>query len=200
MPSLIRIALPFLVALYSMTANADKLHFDANISAIWFDAGKDDGFERGQALSFHFNYKLLKWLAADAGILFSDKAYEPVREDVVGEYQTNIQARSVLLGVKPEYQFSTPFTVYGRLGWLRWETELEVEEYFGKGIPGGTESATDTGWGYYGSIGAAYRFNDKIDLQLELTKMKQLDVFKSQSDFPFDLTITAIGLGAGVRF
>ena len=81
-----------------------------------------------------------------------------------------------------------------------WETELEVEEYFGEGIPGGTESATDTGWGYYGGVGGAYRINDKVNIQLELTKMKQPDVFKGQSDYPFDLTLTTLGIGVGVRF
>ncbi|WP_455212668.1 outer membrane beta-barrel protein [Kaarinaea lacus] len=197
---MVRIALTILIGLYSMAANAEQMQFDVSLSATWFDAGQDDGFERAQSLSAHFNYNLLKWLAADVGVFVSDKAYEPVREDVVGEYQTNIQTKSAMIGVKSEYQFTSPFSVYGRLGISWWETELEVEEYFGEGIPGGTESATDTGWGYYGSVGGAYRINDKVNIQLELTKMKQPDVFKGQSGFPFDLTITTLGIGAGVRF
>jgi hypothetical protein len=183
-----------------MAAHAEKWQFDVNLSAIWLDTGQDDAFERGQALLAYVNYKLLKWLAVDAGIFVSDKVYEPVREDVVGSYQTNLKTRSIQFGVKPEYKFKSPYSIYGRLGFSWWETELEVEEYFGEGIPGGTESATDTGWGYYGSVGAAYRMNDKINIQLELTKMKQLDIFKGQSDYPFDLTITTVGLGVGVHF
>jgi len=130
----------------------------------------------------------------------SDKTLEESQKDVVGDFRTSYQTQALLLGLKPRYKFSSPYEVYGRAGLQYWRTELEVEEFFGTGIPGGTVSSTDTGFGYYASIGGAYYVTEKWMVQLEFRHMKQLDVFEGKSAFPFDLTINSFGIGVGVRF
>ena len=189
-----------LLASISLVVSAKNMQIDINLLLTSTDAGGNDDFKSGRAIAAHYNYYLNTWLAVDVGLLASDKTLDQSREDVVGDYRVSILTQSILLGLKPRYKFSTPYEVYGRLGLLYWRTELEVEEYFGEGIPGGKESATDNGYGYYVSIGGAHYVTENTVVQLELRHMKQLDVFKGKSNFPFDLTINSLGLGLGYRF
>jgi opacity protein-like surface antigen len=188
-----------LVTWTPMAVYAENMQFDVNLLLTGMSAGGND-LKSGKAIAVHYNYYLKNWLAVDAGLFVSDKTRDQSREDIVGNYRASIQTQSILFGIKPRYKFSTPYEVYGRLGLLYWQTELEVEEYFAEGIPGGKDSAKDNGVGYYASIGGAYYVTKKVIVQLELRHMKQLDVFEGKSSFPFDLTINALSFGIGYRF
>jgi opacity protein-like surface antigen len=179
---------------------AENMQLDVNLGWTSLDAGGNDEFKSGNALALHYNYFLKHWLAVDTGLYVSDKTLEESRKDIVGDFRTSVQSQAILLGVKPRYKFSTPYELYGRLGLQYWRTELEVEEFFGAGIPEGTDSAIDTGYGYYVSIGGGYYVTDNIMVQLELRHMTQLDVFQGKSDFPFDLVINSLSIGVGYRF
>ena len=194
--------LPVLVITACMTCNAhsENMQLDANLFLTGYDAGGNDEFHSGKAINVNYSYYLKDWLAVDAGLMVSDKALDESQTDIVGTYRASIQTQAILLGVKPRYRFEAPYEVYGRLGLQYWNTELEVEEYFGTGIPEGTDSATDSGTGYYFSLGGAYYVADNIIVQLELRQMKQLDVFEGQSAYPFDLTINALSFGVGYQF
>jgi opacity protein-like surface antigen len=184
----------------SLFAHAKNMQIDINLLLTSMDAGGNDDFHSGKAIAAHYNYYLNTWLAADVGLLASDKTLDQNREDIVGDYRVSLLTQSILLGLKPRYKFSSPYEVYSRLGLLYWRTELEVEEYFAEGIPGGKKSATDNGYGYYASIGGAHYVTENTLVQLELTHIKQLDLFEGKSNFPFDLTINALSLGLGYRF
>lgn len=181
-------------------AHAENMQFDVNLMLTSLDAGRNDNFKSGNAIALHYNYYVKHWLAADAGLMVSGKTLEESGKDVVGDYRTSIQTQSVMLGIKPRHRFASPYEVYGRLGLQLWRTKLEVEEYFGEGIPEGADSADDTGLGYYLSIGGAHYVTERVVVQLELRHMKQLDVFEGQSAYPFDLAINAFSLGVGYRF
>ena len=194
-----------LVVCMPVTVQAEDSHLknmqlDVNLLLTKVDAGGDDEFHSSKAVAVHYNYYFTNWLAADIGLMTTDETLDESRTDVVGDYRASIQTSSFLLGIKPRYRFLAPYEVYGRLGLLYWQTELEVEEYFSETIPGGTSSATDNGSGYYASIGGAHYVTENVMVQLELRHMKQLDVFAGQSDFPFDLTINALSIGLGYRF
>lgn len=189
-----------IVACLPGIAHSENMQLDARLLLTKFDAGGNDEFHSGKAISVNYNYYLMDWLAADVGLLVSDKTLDQNRQDIVGDYRASIQTQAVLLGVKPRYKFEAPYEVYGRLGLQYWRTELEVEEYFGVGIPDGKASATDSGSGYYFGLGGAYYVADNVVLQLELSRMVQLDVFEGQSAFPFDLTINAFSFGLGYQF
>ena len=195
---------PFFIVLVSLipfAVHADsKQQLDGNLLLTGMDAGSSDNFKSGRAITLHYNYYFNNWLAADAGLLLSGKTLEESSEDIVGAYRTNIQTQALLLGVKPRYRLESPYEFYGRLGLQYWRTELEVEEYFGTGIPGGTDSAKDTGYGYYASIGGAYYATEKVLLQIEFRYMEQLDVFEGESQYPFDLAITSFSFGIGYLF
>jgi hypothetical protein len=125
-----------LVSLISVALHADsKQQLDGNLLLTAMDAGSTDNFKSGRAITLHYNYYFNNWLAADAGLLLSGKTLEESSEDIVGAYRTNIQTQALLLGVKPRYRLESPYEFYGRLGLQYWRTELEVEEYFGEGIP-----------------------------------------------------------------
>ena len=187
------LALPFAV-------NAQNMQLDVNASFTFLDAGGNDDFEMGKALSLFFDYDLKNWLALEAGLFLSDKAQDEVRSDIAGTYQASLGTRMLLLGVKPQHKFDGPFEVYGRLGFSYWYTEIEVEEYFGTGIPGGVTSDSDNGFGYYINLGGLHNITKKVSVQLELSYMMQPDVFEGKSSYPFDLSITSIGIGIGYRF
>lgn len=189
-----------LVASMCCTAHADNMQLDANLLLTSMDAGGTDEFKSGKAVVVNYNYDLKNWLATDVGLLLSDKTLDQSRQDVVGDYRASLQTQSLMLGIKPRRRFSAPYEVFGRLGLLFWRTELEVEEYFGEGIPAGTSSATDTGTGYYLSIGGSHYITDNILVQLEIRHITQLDVFEGKSANPFDLVITALSIGVGYRF
>lgn len=205
MPTLKKLFIFLLVVCMPVTVQAEDSHvksmqLDVNLLLTKMDAGGNDEFHSGNAVAVHYNYYFKNWLAADIALMSTDETLDESRTDVAGDYRASIQTSSFLLGIKPRYRFLAPYEVYGRLGLLYWQTELEVEEYFSETIPGGTSSATDNGSGYYASIGGAHYVTENIILQLELRHMKQLDVFAGQSDFPFDLTINALSIGVGYRF
>lgn len=177
-----------------------SMQFDVNLMLTSMDAGGNDEFHSSKAVAVQYSYYFKNWLAADIGLITIEKTLDESRKDVVGDYRASIQTSSILLGLKPRYEFSAPYEVYSRFGLLYWRTELEVEEFFGEGIPGGKASATDNGSGYYVSIGGAHYVTENIVVQLEIRHMKQLDVFEGKSNFPFDLTINALTIGIGYRF
>ncbi len=188
------------VIVHAEDSPVKNMQLDVNLMLTNMDAGGNDEFHSSKAVAVHYNYYFTNWLAADIGLITTEKTLDESRKDIVGDYRASIQTSSILLGLKPRYKFSVPYEVYSRFGLLYWSTELEVEEYFGEGIPGGKSSATDNGMGYYASIGGAHYMTENVIVQLELRHMKQLDVFEGQSDFPFDLTINALSIGVGYRF
>lgn len=188
------------VTVHAEDSRVKNMQLDVNLMLTRMDAGGNDEFKSGKAVAVHYNYYFTNWLAADIGLMTTDETLDQSNNDIVGDYRASIQTSSILLGLKPRYRFSAPYEVYGRLGLLYWQTELEVEEYFSEAIPGGTISETDTGSGYYASIGGAHYITENVIVQLELRHMKQLDVFAGQTDFPFDLTINALSIGLGYRF
>lgn len=195
-----RLLFTVLIACMLSPVQAENMQLDVNLGWTRLDAGGNDEFKSGKALAIHYDYFLKPWLAADIGLYLSDKTLEQSREDIVGNYRTSVQSQAILLGAKPRYRFESPYEVYSRLGLQYWRTELEVEEYFGPGIPGGTDSAKDTGFGYYASIGGAYYATENVLVQIEIRYMEQLDVFEGESQYPFDLTITSFSFGIGYRF
>ena len=189
-----------LVAWVSCVVHADNMQLDANLLLTGMDAGGNDNFKSGRAIVLQYNYYMNNWLAADVGLMVSDKTLEESSQDIVGDFRTNIQTQAVLLGIKPSHRLESPYEFYGRLGLQYWRTQLEVEEYFGPGIPEGSSSATDTGYGYYLGLGVAHYVTEKFIVLFELSHFKQLDVFEGDSAFPFDLAINAFSLGVGYRF
>jgi len=189
-----------LMTVISMTVHASEMQLDVSVLLTDMDASSTDEFKSGKGVTLQYSYYLKEWLAADIGLFISDQTLEESQQDIVGDYRTSIQTNSFLLGIKPRYKFSTPYEVYARLGVLYWQTELEVEEYFNESISGGKTSATDTGTGYYASLGGAHYIGEHVVVQLELRHMMQLDVFEGESDYPFDLRINALSFGLGYRF
>ena len=200
MPALRFHLLILLVVSVVMPVRAENRQLDVNLGWTNLDTGRNDNFKSGKALAVHFDYFLKRWLAADIGLYVSDKTLEESGQDVVGDFRTSIQSQALLLGLKPRYKFDTPYEVYSRLGIQYWRTELEVEEYFGVGLPGGSVSSNDTGLGYYLSIGGAHYVTEDVMVQIEFRHMTQLDVFEGESQFPFDLTINSFSVGVGFRF
>ncbi|NNL06208.1 MAG: porin family protein [Gammaproteobacteria bacterium] len=192
--------LTVLIVFMVSAVQAENTQLDVYLGWTRLDAGGNDEFKSGNALAVHYDYFLKPWLAADIGLYISDKTLEQSREDIVGNYRTTIKSQAILLGVKPRYRFKNPYEIFGRLGLQYWRTELEVEEYFGTGIPGGTDSAKDTGYGYYASFGGGYYATENVLVQIELRYMEQLDVFDGESQYPFDLAITSFSFGIGYRF
>ena len=189
-----------LVSLIVFTVHADDMQLDGNLLLTGMDAGGSDNFKSGSAVTLHYNYYFNSWLAADTGLMVTSKTLEESSADIVGDYRTNIQTQALLLGIKPRYRLESPYEFYGRLGLQYWRTELEVEEYFGSGIPEGSSSATDTGYGYYLGLGAAHYVTEQFIVLFEISRFIQLDVFEGDTAYPFDLAINALSLGVGYRF
>jgi len=174
-----------------------KLELDVVRSG--FDAGGSDSFEIGKGLQFNYIYSWKSWLGLETGLYVSEKVKDEVREDIVGTYQASLVTRSLQLGLRPQYMY-TQWRVYGRLGLLAYQTELEVEEFFNDNIPGGTESANDDGTGVYFGFGATYFATRSVTVQFEFLQMQQNDVFGESSDRAFDLKINNLSLGIGYVF
>ena len=190
----------FLMAVMPVVVHTREMQLDASVLLTAMDAGGNDNFKSGKGLALQYSYYLKQWLAADVGLFVSDQTFTESSRDVVGDYRASIQSKSILLGIKPRHKFAAPYEVYARLGIQYWQTELEVEEYFNDVIPGGKSSVTDSGKGYYAAPGGAHYVTENVLLQLEISYMKQLDVFAGESSYPFDLSITALSLGVGYLF
>lgn len=200
MSSYSRFIISVLVVGMPFTIQAEDMQLDANLLLGRFDAGSNDDFKSNKAIAAYYNYYLKDWIAVNAGLLVTDKALDESRKDIVGYYRASLQSSSILLGIKPRYKFSTPYEVYGRLGLQYWQTELKVEEYFNENIPEGSTTITDTGYGYYFSLGGAYYVTDNVVVQLELSRFTQPDVFGGKSSYPFDLKMNALSFGVGYLF
>ncbi len=181
------------------TSQSNDMRLELTAFSNQFDAGGNDKFERGGSISLQYVYELSSWLAADASFYISEKMQDEVRQDIVGSYRVSMATKAVLLGLRPQHKF-TGWQVYGRLGILGYDTELEVEEYFDGSIPGDIDSARAHGTGYYAGIGVANFITDRITMQFEYNRMTQLDLFKGSSDSPFDLQINSISIGCGMTF
>lgn len=197
-PAFLLFALQILLPVGAHAVNDNQL--DVNIALNGFDAGGNDSLSSNRALNLQYSYDLIEWLAADVGLFVSDKSLDDTRQDIVGFYRASLQTSALLLGIKPQYRFTSPYEVYGRLGVQVWRTELEVEEYFNANLPEGSTSLTDTGTGYYVGIGGAHNITENVLVQLEIRRQVQLDVFGGDSAYPFDLNITSLVFGVGYRF
>ena len=82
---------------------------------------------------------------------------------------------------------------------LVYQTELQVEQYFGTGLPNGTTSADTDGYGYMVAAGWAHNFTRRFSLQVELNYMVQSDLFED-SPGSFDLTSSSGGFGFAYAF
>jgi opacity protein-like surface antigen len=184
----------------SFVAHAGNMQLDANLALTATDAGGNDNYKSGQAVTLHYNYYFKSWLAADVGLLLTGKTLEESAKDVVGDYRTSVESQALLLGIKPAWRLESPYEFYGRLGLQYWRTELQVEEYFGPGIPEGESSADDNGYGYYIGAGVTHFVTDRFIVLFELSHYKQLDVFEGETSYPFDLAINAFSFGFGYRF
>lgn len=197
-PAFLLFALLIFLPVSAHAVNDNQL--DVNIALNSFDAGGNDSLSSSHALNLQYSYDLIEWLAADVGLFVSDKSLDDTRQDIVGFYRASLQTSALLLGIKPQYRFTSPYEVYGRLGVQVWRTELEVEEYFNANLPEGSTSLTDTGTGYYVGIGGAHNITENVLVQLEIRRQVQLDVFGGDSAYPFDLNITSLVFGVGYRF
>ena len=192
--------LALLIALPVSAQPVNNNQLDVNIALNGFDAGGNDSLGSNRALNLQYSYYLIDWLATDVGLFVSDKSLDDTRQDIVGYYRASLQTSALLLGIKSQYKFSSPYEVYGRLGLQVWQTELEVEEYFNANLPEGSTSLTDTGTGYYVGLGGVHNITENVLVQLEIKRQVQLDVFGGDSAYPFDLKITPLILGLGYRF
>lgn len=172
---------------------------DASLMFATLDAGGSDNFHTGRMLQINYNYYFKPWLAASAGVIVTEEIAEEPQQDIAGEFRGIIQTNALVLGLRPEYAFSDRNRVYGRTSVLAYFSELQVEQFFGSGLPNDTTSDTTDGYGYLVSIGWAHSFTKRISMQLELSHMAQLDLF-DESSRSFDLKSNSFGLGIGYAF
>lgn len=196
--------LTILCLLVTGTASANeeivrKQLVDANLLYVVPDAGGNDNFHTGKMLSINYSYYFKNWLAATAGLLLTEEIPEKQQTDVAGDYRGIIQTQAIILGIRPEYAFSERNKVYARMGVLAYQTELQVEQFFGTGMPNGTTSADTNGFGYMVAAGWAHNFTRRFSLQLELNYMVQTDLFE-ESPNSFDLTSSGGGFGFAYAF
>ena len=163
------------------------------------DAGGNDNFHTGKMLSISYSYYFKNWLAATASLLLTEEIPEKQQTDVAGDYRGIIQTQAIILGIRPEYAFSDRNKVYARAGVLAYQAELQVEQFFGTGMPNGTTSADTDGFGYMVAAGWAHNFTRRFSLQLELNYMVQTDLFED-SPRSFDLTTGSGGFGFAYAF
>ena len=190
--------------LLSGVATADdqqaKKHLvDASLMFATLDAGGSDNFHTGRMLQINYNYYFTSWLAASAGVIATEEIAEEPQQDIAGEFRGIIQTNALVLGLRPEYVFSDRNRVYARTSVLAYFSELQVEEFFGSGLPNGITSHTTDGYGYLLGFGWAHSFTRRISMQLELSHMAQLDLF-DESSRSFDLKSNSFGLGIGYAF
>ena len=178
---------------------AKKHLVDANLMFATLDAGGSDNFHTGRMLQINYNYYFKAWLAVSAGVIVTEEIAEEPQQDIAGEFRGIIQTNALVLGLRPEYAFSDRNRVYARTSVLAYSSELQVEQFFGSGLPNDTSSDTTDGYGYLAGIGWAHSFTKRISMQLELSHMAQLDLF-DESSKSFDLKSNSFGLGIGYAF
>jgi len=178
----------------------DNMLVDVNVLYSVPDAGGSDKFHTGKILSVNYNYYFKSWLAATTGVFISEEISTDPATDVVGTYQATIDTWGVTFGVRAEYLSSNRNKVYARAGLLHYETELTVDEFFAPGLIEGSSTSKADGLGYFAALAWAHSFNKQVSLQLELSTMTQLDLFKGETTRPFDLTNTGFSIGLGYAF
>ena len=172
---------------------------DANLLYATLDAGGNDDFHTGKMLVANYSYYFKTWLAVTAGLLLTEEIPEKQQTDAGGDYRGINETQAIILGVRPEHAFSARNKVYARAGVLVYQTELQVEQYFGTGLPNGTTSFDTDGFGYMVAAGWAHNFTRRFLLQVELNYMMQSYLFE-ESPNAFDLTTSSAGFGFAYAF
>ena len=157
--------------LLSGVATADdqqaKKHLvDASLMFATLDAGGSDNFHTGRMLQINYNYYFTSWLAASAGVIATEEIAEEPQQDIAGEFRGIIQTNALVLGLRPEYVFSDRNRVYARTSVLAYFSELQVEEFFGSGLPNGITSHPTDGYGYLLGFGWADAENGNFERAL----------------------------------
>lgn len=186
----------------SATADSPRAYnhlVEANMLYATLDAGGNDNFHTGKMLAVNYNYFFKSWLAVTAGILVTEEIREKPQEDLAGQFRGIIQTNAITLGLRPKYAFSERNGVYARAGVLVYQTELQVEQFFGAGLPNGTTADKTSGFGYLLAAGWAHSFTPRFSMQFELNYMAQPNMF-DESPNAFDLTSTSFGLGIAYAF
>ena len=189
----------FLLCLFTTASEADNHLVDANLMYPTLDAGGNDDFHTGKMLQINYNYYFKPWLAVSAGVIVTEEIAEKPQQDAAGLFRGIIQTDALVIGLRPEYASSDRNKVYARTSVLAYHSTLQVEQFFGSGLPNGITSDSTDGYGYLVGFGWAHSFTKRISMQLEISHMAQLDLFDS-SPRSFDLKSNSFGLGIGYAF
>ena len=161
----------------------------------------DTDLQTSAQLTLLLNYAVMQNWGLEAGLNRLTEAETQYEADNVGGYKMSFHSNELLLGVYGTIPIDEArfWRLHGSAGWLRYRMTIQLEETFYDYKPGGTDSTTDQGNGYYVGLGVRRTAKNNLDVQIQVMHFQRLDVL-GESTRPFDLSTTGASAGITMHF
>ena len=163
-------------------------------------SGGDSDLENSLSLRLLVGVPLSSHIALELGYNKFHTEQDSREEDNVSQYRVEINSDDILLGIKGQVPLNKELMLYLSAGWLFWDTEFELEEYFWDIIPGGIDSVADKGTGFYISSGIKFYFHKQVYVDAYISHHQRNDIFADVSDYPVNIRENLVGIGVGFSF
>lgn len=170
------------------------------LSYDWLDVADAD-FDNSLSAEAGVLWPLQQRFYLEAAVTGINDASTPTQEDNTGSYQLTLDSVELLAGIhyQTETDWMDSLVLFGRGGLLAYRMEITLDEAFYGLKPSGSDTASDSGWGFYVGAGVLWDLKNRWLLRSEFT-YKQRSDFLDDSSKPFDVQSTGINIGIARTF
>ena len=194
------ISFSMLLPFAAQTSLAENAYMGFSSAFSHPSSGGDSDLENSLSLRLFVGVPLNSHVALELGYNKFHTEQDSREEDNVSQYRVEINSDDILLGIKGLVPLNKYLALYLSAGWLFWDTEFELEESFWDITPGGIDTVTDKGTGYYISSGIKFHFHKNVYVDAYLSRHQRNDIFADVSDYPVNIRESLVGLGVGFSF
>jgi len=149
-------------------------------------------FDNVASINLQGGYRINDWLAITGGVLLLGDSEESGETDA-GSYDLTLSTAALHAGVQGLLPLTSLMTLTFDAGLDVASVDLELEENFFGIKPGGSDSIDDKVLGYHAGLGLRFQW-DNFGVGPVLRYQHYPNLFKGDSDYPFDLKLTSLGV------
>ena len=184
--------------LFTSLAYAESLYIETSRAYSHPYAGSAADLESTMTSRIIAGVAVTPHFAIEVGMNEFSTQQDRRQEDEVSRYRVKIRSNDFLSGIKGQVSLNEAAVLYASTGWLFWDTEFELEEYFWGIAPSGFDEASDKGMGYYVTGGLRFYFAKHGYIDVYLSRHQRNGIFADVSDYPVTIREGLKGIGVGL--
>lgn len=184
--------------LFTSLAYAESLYIETSRAYSHPYAGRAADLESTMTSRIIAGVAVTPHFAIEVGMNEFSTQQDRRQEDEVSRYRVKIRSNDFLSGIKGQVSLNEAAVLYASTGWLFWDTEFELEEYFWGIAPSGFDEASDKGVGYYVTGGLRFYFAKHGYIDVYLSRHQRNGIFADVSDYPVTIREGLKGIGVGL--